>query len=366
MPISSAKTSPVLPAAQLPQTATHGSAANTEAETPAAPAEQKPSEASLNAKRSRGSFGAIHAISGETSSATPVTPTTTAPASAETTQANAVAAGVSAPAPSTFDEVLAAATTKTLMGLLRGITTPANPDPIPDQLTAEQKSRVQFLLKQYHPEVLTSDPFIDSAGKPMRLEPSFDMVIDHDPSSGGGMKLVKLSDKQKADIKKMFDNYPEHQAWLHDHVEIRKIQPLDVPAQDSALHGAEGVFFTKQVPKGTFLMLFDGMMLANKADIRNDKKLRKLADCDNYYSRPAQNGAAHVLEALGVSMKLNTSNPFGDGQYSEGAVNISAFSFDAVNKDNGKPYRLFVLRAKEQLGIGDHGCYIYNPESVRP
>jgi hypothetical protein len=236
---------------------------------------------------------------------------------------------------------------------LRGIS-------IPDQLTDEQKTQVHRLLKQYNPEFLTSHPIVNADGKPISLKIDLNSVTDFMFGSH-----LELNVHQKASISAMFEDYPAHLKWSNEHMEVRQVKAGDVPEHEAKLEGADGLFVKKDMKKDTFVLMFDGMFLDNQKDKENDKKLRKLAECDNYFAK-AVSQEGHILEGMGASMKLNAATePDSIYAFDHTRSNLDALGINANHAETNEKLKFILFKTNRDVIKEEQLCFKYFIDSVR-
>jgi len=249
-----------------------------------------------------------------------------------------------------FLETLHNATPSSLLYELRNCT-------IPEKPSAASIKQLRDLLTKYHPDILTTSPLIDAQGNPVKIE-STGRCWGEDGMSGVQVFF------QNSKIAKIIDDYKAHKDWVQSNLSVRTIEPNDVPEHEKVLIGQEGLFALNDIKKGDVVCLFGGMLLENKIDIENDKKIRKLANCDHYYNTNLSfNGKdKYILEGMEISMKINSAKEKnGSGNYCDyKRRNLSAYHACVERSSDKKPLQLLYFYAYRDIKAGEQLCFDYN------
>lgn len=225
--------------------------------------------------------------------------------------------------------------------------------PTPQSLTSREAQIVRSLLDKYHPGFLTDSPVNDINGRPIQVR------YRPNPKSG-------FSDDISNQLISIISNYSGHLAWMDEHLQVKEIDPSEVPDHERALIGQEGVFSKTEIRKDAVIGFFDGMLIENRHAAKRDKSIRKLAGCAKY-SGPASSGWGSSFHGMGMTMKLNTATILEDGRYlimpNSDRINVKS-NFTTLHRaeDSGTLLMVFFTTNRLVRG-GEQLCYNYACDS---
>lgn len=233
------------------------------------------------------------------------------------------------------------------LALLTSLTTP-----MPEELGTVDRERINFLLHSYHPGLLPA-PLVHTNGEPV------DLTIDYDDMENMTMGYQSSpSNDQKAQIRTIFEDYPAYKAWLKDNVLVRKIRSSDDLAEpDRVLVGQNGVFATNDLPKNTYVLVFDGMLICGEKDIDRDARVRTMAMGDpGKYRITVRTATPAKVQGMGASMMLNTATQGGGN-------NLERYRVGAWNQGLGR-LQLTLFKTKREIRAGEQLCYGYDVGNI--